>query len=30
MAAQNIRIRLKSFDHRILDKSTTEIVATAK
>ncbi|GHA94331.1 30S ribosomal protein S10 [Algimonas arctica] len=30
MAAQNIRIRLKSFDHRILDKSTGEIVATAK
>ena len=30
MAAQNIRIRLKSFDHRILDKSTSEIVATAK
>lgn len=29
-AAQNIRIRLKSFDHRILDKSTSEIVATAK
>ena len=30
MAAQNIRIRLKSFDHRILDKSTSEILATAK
>jgi small subunit ribosomal protein S10 len=30
MAAQNIRIRLKSFDHRILDKSTGEILATAK
>ena len=30
MAAQNSRIRLKSFDHRILDKSTGEIVATAK
>ncbi|MGB6228607.1 MAG: 30S ribosomal protein S10 [Litorimonas sp.] len=30
MATQNIRIRLKSFDHRILDKSTGEIVATAK
>lgn len=30
MAAQNIRIRLKSFDHRILDKSAGEIVATAK
>lgn len=30
MDRQNIRIRLKSFDHRILDKSTGEIVATAK
>ncbi|GLQ21743.1 30S ribosomal protein S10 [Algimonas porphyrae] len=30
MDRQNIRIRLKSFDHRILDKSTSEIVATAK
>ncbi|NBV54117.1 MAG: 30S ribosomal protein S10 [Proteobacteria bacterium] len=29
-AAQNIRIRLKSFDHRMLDKSTIEIVETAK
>ena len=27
---QNIRIRLKAFDHRILDPSTQEIVATAK
>jgi len=27
---QNIRIRLKAFDHRILDQSTTEIVGTAK
>lgn len=27
---QNIRIRLKAFDHRVLDKSTTEIVETAK
>ncbi len=26
----NIRIRLKSYDHRILDKSTLEIVDTAK
>jgi small subunit ribosomal protein S10 len=26
----NIRIRLKSYDHRILDKSTLEIVETAK
>lgn len=25
-----IRIRLKSFDHRLLDKSTLEIVETAK
>jgi small subunit ribosomal protein S10 len=29
-AAQNIRIRLKSYDHRVLDKSTLEIVDTAK
>jgi small subunit ribosomal protein S10 len=28
--AANIRIRLKSYDHRILDKSTLEIVDTAK
>ena len=27
---QNIRIRLKAFDHRILDSSTHEIVNTAK
>jgi len=27
---QNIRIRLKAFDHRILDSSTSEIVNTAK
>ncbi|MCP5405368.1 MAG: 30S ribosomal protein S10 [Pseudomonadaceae bacterium] len=27
---QNIRIRLKSFDHRVLDKATDEIVETAK
>ena len=27
---QNIRIRLKGFDHRILDASTKEIVSTAK
>ena len=26
METQNIRIRLKAFDHRILDQSTTEIV----
>ena len=30
MENQNIRIRLKAFDHRILDQSTTEIVNTAK
>src|SRR6201995_1146846 len=30
MNGQNIRIRLKAFDHRILDSSTREIVATAK
>ncbi len=28
--AQNIRIRLKAFDHRLLDSSTKEIVHTAK
>ncbi len=28
--SQNIRIRLKAFDHRILDASTSEIVNTAK
>jgi len=28
--AQNIRIRLKAFDHRVLDQSTSEIVNTAK
>ena len=30
MRQQNIRIRLKSFDHRILDKSVREIVHTAE
>ncbi len=30
MDNQNIRIRLKAFDHRILDQSTSEIVSTAK
>lgn len=30
MDSQNIRIRLKAFDHRILDQSTIEIVDTAK
>jgi len=28
--SQNIRIRLKAFDHRVLDQSTNEIVSTAK
>ena len=27
---QKIRIRLKAFDHRVLDASTREIVSTAK
>ena len=30
MDNQSIRIRLKAFDHRILDQSTGEIVSTAK
>lgn len=30
MQSQKIRIRLKAFDHRILDQSTREIVDTAK
>ena len=30
MDSQNIRIRLKAFDHRVLDQSTGEIVQTAK
>ena len=30
MDAQTIRIRLKAFDHRVLDQSTNEIVNTAK
>jgi small subunit ribosomal protein S10 len=30
MESQNIRIRLKAFDHRVLDQSTGEIVNTAK
>ena len=30
MNGQNIRIRLKAFDHRVLDTSTKEIVSTAK
>ena len=28
--SQHIRIRLKAFDHRVLDQSTNEIVTTAK
>lgn len=30
MAKQSIRIRLKAFDHRLIDKSALEIVETAK
>lgn len=30
MENQKIRIRLKAFDHRLLDKSVKEIVETAK
>jgi len=30
MANQNIRIRLKAFDHRLIDRSAMEIVDTAK
>ncbi|NBC34822.1 MAG: 30S ribosomal protein S10 [Alphaproteobacteria bacterium] len=30
MDNRNIRIRLKAFDHRVLDQSTSEIVNTAK
>ena len=30
MDSQNMRIRLKAFDHRILDQSTSEIVNTAR
>src|SRR5579863_4916319 len=29
-SATKIRIRLKAFDHQLLDKSTTDIVETAK
>ena len=29
-ANQNIRIRLKAFDHRLIDNSAREIVDTAK
>ena len=30
MPNQRIRIRLKAFDHRLIDQSTAEIVDTAK
>jgi len=30
MENQNIRIRLKAFDHRVLDQSASEIVHTAQ
>ena len=30
MAGQRIRIRLKAFDHRLIDQSAREIVETAK
>ena len=30
MSRQNIRIRLKAFDHRLIDSSAREIVETAK
>ena len=30
MASQNIRIRLKAFDYRLIDLSAVEIVETAK
>ncbi|HEU5180625.1 MAG TPA: 30S ribosomal protein S10 [Candidatus Polarisedimenticolia bacterium] len=30
MLNEKIRIRLKAYDHRILDQSTTEIVSTAR
>ncbi|MEW6774806.1 MAG: 30S ribosomal protein S10 [Bdellovibrionota bacterium] len=30
MQSQKIRIRLKAFDHKVLDQSTREIVDTAK
>ena len=30
MASQRIRIRLKAFDHRLIDQSAQEIVDTAK
>ena len=30
MSAQRIRIRLKGFDHRVIDQSVGEIIETAK
>ena len=30
MPGQSIRIKLKSFDHRVIDKSAADIVRTAK
>ncbi|HPA20301.1 MAG TPA: 30S ribosomal protein S10 [Verrucomicrobiae bacterium] len=30
MTGQRVRIRLKAYDHRLLDHSTSEIVETAK
>ena len=30
MTNQHIRIRLRAYDHRVLDKSTADIVETAK
>lgn len=30
MKSQNIKIRLKAFDHKLIDKSAKEIVDTAK
>src|SRR5580704_18033230 len=30
MDGQNIRIRLRAYDHRVLDQSTREIVQTAR
>jgi small subunit ribosomal protein S10 len=30
MESQNIRIRLRAFEHRVLDQATSEIASTAK
>ncbi len=30
MAGQNIRIRLKAYDHNLIDKSTQKIIQTAR